>query len=79
MVLKVVHDAAMAHGSTEQVAATENQPKKKASKPGIRKGTSASRAQTQAASQTTKLKQARQADGSASKQVAVDLILESFK
>ena len=79
VVLKVLHDAAMAHGSKKQVEATKKSPKKKASKTVIRKGTSASRAQKQAAAQTKKLKQARQADGSFSKQAAVDLILDSFK
>lgn len=79
VVLKVLHDAAMAHGSKKQVEATKKSPKKKASKTVIRKGTSVSRAQKQAAAQTKKLKQARQADGSFSKQAAVDLILDSFK
>ena len=79
IVLKVWHDAAMASKSQKQVAATNKAPAKNASKTVLRKGTSTRRAQKQAAAQTKKLKQARQADGSFSKQAAVDLILDSFK
>ena len=78
LVLKVLHDAAMAHGSKKQVEATKKSPKKKASKTVIRKGASASRAQKQAAAQSKKLKNAIQSDGSFSRDSAVDLILNSF-
>lgn len=78
VVLKVLHDAAMAHGSKKQVEATKKSPKKKASKTVIRKGASASRAQKQAAAQSKKLKNAIQSDGSFSRDSAVDLILNSF-
>ena len=78
VVLKVLHDAAMAHGSKKQVKAAKKPPKKKASKTVIRKGASASRAQKQAAAQSKKLKNATQSDGSFSRDSAVDLILNSF-
>jgi len=78
VVLKVLHDAAMAHGSKKQVEATKKSPKKKASKTVIRKGASASRAQKQATAKAKKLKNSTQPDGSFSQQAAVDLILDSF-
>lgn len=78
VVLKVLHDAAMAHGSKKQVEATKKSPKKKASKTVIRKGASASRAQKQATAKAKKLKNATQSDGSFSQEAAVDLILDSF-
>lgn len=78
VVLKVLHDAAMAHGSKKQVEATKKSPKKKASKTVIRKGASASRAQKQAAAQSKRLKNARQKDGSYSADAAVDLIFDSL-
>lgn len=79
IVLKVLHDAAMASSTKKQVEATKKAPKKKASKTVLRKGASASRAQKQAAAQSKKLKNATQSDGSFSRDSAVDLILESFK
>ena len=78
IVLKVLHDAAMASKSQKQVAATKKAPAKKASKTVLRKGTSTSRAQKQAAAKTKKLNQQRNPDGSFSQQTAVDLILNSF-
>ena len=78
IVLKVLHDAAMASKSQKQVAATKKAPAKKASKTVLRKGTSTSRAQKQAAAQTKKLNQQRNPDGSFNQQTAVDLILNSF-
>ncbi len=78
IVLKVLHDAAMANKSQKQVAATKKAPAKKASKTVLRKGTSTSRAQKQAAAQTKKLNQQRNPDGSFNQQTAVDLILNSF-
>ena len=78
IVLKVLHDAAMANKSQKQVAATKKAPAKKASKTVLRKGTSTSRAQKQAAAKTKKLNQQRNPDGSFSQQTAVDLILNSF-
>jgi len=78
IVLKVLHDAAMASKSQKQVAATKKAPAKKASKTVLRKGTSTSRAQKQAAAKTKKLNQQRNADGSFNQQTAVDLILNSF-
>lgn len=79
IVLKVLHDAAMASSTKKQVAATKKAPKKKASKTVLRKGASASRAQKQAAAQSKKFKNATQNDGSFSRDAAVDLILDSFK
>ena len=78
IVLKVLHDAAMANKSQKQVAATKKAPAKKASKTVLRKGTSTSRAQKQAAAKTKKLNQQRNPDGSFNQQTAVDLILNSF-
>jgi len=78
IVLKVLHDAAMASKSQKQVAATKKAPAKKASKTVLRKGTSTSRAQKQAAAKTKKLNQQRNPDGSFNQQTAVDLILNSF-
>ena len=79
IVLKVLHDAAMASNTKKQVEATKKAPKKKASKTVLRKGASASRAQKQAAAQSKKFKNATQSDGSFSRDSAVDLILDSFK
>ena len=79
VVLKVLHDAAMANSSRKQVEATKKAPKKKASKTVLRKGASASRAQKQAAAQSKRLKGATQSDGSFSRDSAVNLILDSFK
>jgi hypothetical protein len=79
IVLKVLHDAAMANSTKKQVEATKKAPKKKASKTVLRKGASASRAQKQAAAQSKKFKNATQSDGSYSQSSAVDLILDSFK
>jgi len=78
IVLKVLHDAAMA-SNKKQVEATKKAPKKKASKTVLRKGASASRAQKQAAAQSKRFKNATQSDGSFSRDSAVDLILDSFK
>jgi len=78
VVLKVLHDAAMSSNSMKQVAATKKAPAKKASKTVLRKGTSASKAQKQAAAQSKKLKNATEKDGSFSRDSAVDLILNSF-
>ena len=79
VVLKVLHDAAMANSSRKQVEATKKAPKKKASKTVLRKGASASRAQKQAAAQSKRLQSATQSDGSFSRDSAVNLILDSFK
>ena len=79
VVLKVLHDAAMASSSRKQVEATKKAPKKKASKTVLRKGASASRAQKQAAAQSKRLQGATQSDGSFSRDAAVNLILDSFK
>jgi len=79
VVLKVLHDAAMASSSRKQVEATKKAPKKKASKTVLRKGASASRAQKQAAAQSKRLQSATQSDGSFSRDSAVNLILDSFK
>ena len=79
VVLKVLHDAAMANSSRKQVEATKKAPKKKASKTVLRKGASASRAQKQAAAKSKKLQGATNQDGSYSQQAAVNLILDSFK
>lgn len=78
VVLKVLHDAAMSSNSMKQVAATKKAPAKKASKTVLRKGTSASKAQKQAAAQSKRLKGATEKDGSFSRDSAVDLILNSF-
>ena len=78
IVLKVLHDAAMASQSQKQVAESKA-PKKKTSKTVIRKGTSKSRAEKQASAKRAKAQKAVQADGSISKESAVDLILDSFK
>ena len=78
IVLKVLHDAAMASQSQKQVAESKA-PKKKTSKTVIRKGTSKGRAEKQAAAKKAKRQQAVQKDGSISQQAAVDLILDSFK
>ena len=78
IVLKVLHDAAMASQSQKQVAESKA-PKKKTSKTVIRKGTSKGRAEKQAAAKKAKRQQAVQRDGSISQQAAVDLILDSFK
>ena len=59
-------------------APVKKAPAKKASKTVLRKGTSTSRAQKQAAAKTKKLNQQRNADGSFNQQTAVDLILNSF-
>ena len=79
VVLKVLHDAAMANNSKKQVEATKKAPKKKASKTVLRKGASSSRAQKQAAAKSKKLQGATNQDGSYSQQAAVNLILDSFK
>ena len=79
VVLKVLHDTAMANSSRKQVEATKKAPKKKASKTVLRKGASASRAQKQAAAQSKRLQSATQSDGSFSRDSAVNLILDSFK
>ena len=79
VVLKVLHDAAMANSSRKQVEATKKAPKKKASKTVLRKGASASRAHKQAAAKSKKLQGATNQDGSYSQQAAVNLILDSFK
>ena len=79
VVLKVLHDAAMANSSRKQVEATKKAPKKKASKTVLRKGASSSRAQKQAAAKSKKLQGATNQDGSYSQQAAVNLILDSFK
>ena len=79
IVLKVLHDAAMASSTKKQVEATKKAPKKKASKTVLRKGASASRAQKQAAAKSKKLQGATNQDGSYSQQAAVNLILDSFK
>ena len=78
IVLKVLHDAAMASQSQKQVAESKA-PKKKTSKTVIRKGTSKSRAEKQAAAQRAKVKKAIRSDGSLDKESAVDLIFDSFK
>jgi hypothetical protein len=78
IVLKVLHDAAMASQSQKQVAESKA-PKKKTSKTVIRKGTSKSRAEKQAAAQKAKVKKAIRSDGSLDKESAVDLIFDSFK
>ena len=77
IVLKVLHDAAMASKSVKQ-AADIKKPTKKASKTVLRKGASSTRKQKQAAAQSKKLKNATEKDGSFSRDSAVDLILNSF-
>tara|TARA_Y100000361_G_scaffold10140_1_gene8129 strand:+ start:4460 stop:5485 length:1026 start_codon:yes stop_codon:yes gene_type:complete len=79
LVIKVLHDAAMADKTQKQVSASKAPKKKTASKTVIRKGTSASKAEKQVAAQKAKLKKAIQKDGSYSKESAVELILESFR
>jgi hypothetical protein len=79
IVIKVLHDAAMADKTQKQVSATKAPKKKTASKTVIRKGTSASKAEKQAAAQRTKLKNATLKDGSLDQQSAVDLIFDAFK
>tara|TARA_Y100000816_G_scaffold275518_1_gene243821 strand:+ start:5318 stop:6343 length:1026 start_codon:yes stop_codon:yes gene_type:complete len=79
IVIKVLHDAAMADKTQKQVSATKAPKKKTASKTVIRKGTSTSKAEKQVAAQKAKMKQAIQKDGSYSKESAVELILDSFR
>ena len=78
IVLKVLHDAAMASQSQKQVAESKA-PKKKTSKTVIRKGTSKGRAEKQAAAKKARFKKAIRSDGSLDKESAVDLIFDSFK
>ena len=79
IVIKVLHDAAMADKTQKQVSATKAPKKKTASKTVIRKGTSTSKAEKQVAAQKAKMKQAIKKDGSYSKESAVELILDSFR
>ena len=77
IVLKVLHDAAMANKSVKQAAETKKSTKK-ASKTVLRKGASSTKKQKQAAAQSKRLKNATEKDGSFSRDSAVDLILNSF-
>jgi hypothetical protein len=79
LVLKVLYDAAKASKSQKEVASAKAPKKKKASKTVLRKGTSSSKAEKQAAAQRAKMQKATRADGSYSKEAAVDLILDAFK
>lgn len=76
--LKVLHDAAMASNTQKQVVESKKPKQKKTSKTVIRKGTSSSRAEKQAAAAKAKRAKSINRDGSIDRNAAVDLILDSF-